>query len=140
MISDNLDYNGLLDKAFSELPTLSVEKVDFQIPVVDALLQGSKTIIKNIDQIADKARRPKEDIAKYLTKELAAPVSSAGGTLEISTKVNATSLNAKIQQYFNTYVICKECHKPDTHFGGRERGYVTIVCEACGARYTVKSY
>ncbi len=135
-----MDYQQLLDKAFAELPTLSVEKSDFVIPTVDALVQGSKTIVKNIDQIADKARRPKPDIAKYLTKELAAPVNATGSTLEISTKVNTQTLNAKIQRYFETYVICKECHKPDTHFDGRDRGYVTIVCEACGARYTVKSY
>jgi translation initiation factor 2 subunit 2 len=135
-----MNYEQLLNKAFSELPTLSAEKVDFEIPVADSLIQGSKTLLKNIDQIADKARRSKEDIAKYLTKELAAPISINGAVLEINAKINAQNLNVKIKSYFDTYVICKECHKPDTHFGGRERGYVTMICEACGARYTVKSY
>ncbi len=135
-----MNYEQLLDSAFKELPTLSVEKSDFQIPVADTLIQGSKTILKNIEQIADKARRNEEDIAKYLTKELAAPVSVNNHVLEINAKVNASSLNAKIEAYFKTYVICKECGKPDTHFEQRDRGYVTLVCEACGARYTVKSY
>ena len=135
-----MNYEQLLDRAFAELPALSVEKVDFQIPVADSLIQGSKTVLKNIAQIADKARRSKEDIAKYLTKELAASTSLSGSGLDINTKVNAPALNQKIKAYFEAYVICKECHKPDTHFGGRDRGYVTIVCEACGARYTIKSY
>jgi translation initiation factor 2 subunit 2 len=135
-----LNYEQLLDKAFKELPTLSVEKSDFQIPVADSLIQGSKTILKNIDQLSDKARRPQEDIAKYLSKELAAPVSINNHTLEISAKVNQQSLNLKIENYFKTYVVCKECGKPDTKFEQRERGYVTVVCEACGARYTVKIY
>ena len=135
-----MNYEQLLDTAFAELPTLSVEKSDFQIPEADSLIQGSKTIVKNIAQIADKARRSKEDIAKYLTKELAAPISMSGSSLDINAKVNAHTLNQKIKAYFEAYVICKECHKPDTHFDGRDRGYVTIVCEACGARYTTKSY
>ncbi|MGC8479443.1 MAG: translation initiation factor IF-2 subunit beta [Candidatus Micrarchaeia archaeon] len=135
-----MNYDQLLDKAFKELPTLSVEKSDFEIPQVDSLVQGSKTILKNIDQISDKARRSQEDIAKYLSKELAAPVSINNHVLEISAKINQQSLKTKIEMYFKTYVICKECKKPDTRFEQRDRGYVTIVCEACGARYTVKIY
>ncbi len=135
-----LDYNQLLDKAFSELPTLSIEKADFQVPEADSLIQGSKTILKNIDQIADRARRGKDEIAKYLTKELAAPVSLQEHSMEISARVQSAELNTKIRRFFEMYVICKECHKPDTHIVGRERGYVTISCEACGARYTIKSY
>ncbi len=135
-----LDYYQLLDKAFSELPQLSEEKADFVIPEVDSLIQGNKTIIKNIEQIADKARREKSEIAKYLTKELAAPVNINNQSLDIGTKISQASLNAKIKRYFEVYVICKECHKPDTHIEGKERGYVNIRCEACGAKYTVKSY
>ncbi len=133
------DYEQLLDRAYKKLPTLSVEKVDFKIPEADSLIQGNKTIIKNLGQIADVARRDKAEIAKYLTRELAAPVSIEGSTLNIMTKVQASILNEKIKRYFELYIICKECHKPDTHVHGTDRGYTTIVCEACGARYTVKN-
>ncbi|MDE1824224.1 MAG: translation initiation factor IF-2 subunit beta [Candidatus Micrarchaeota archaeon] len=135
-----MDYEQLLDRAFTKFSGISEEKVDFKIPVADSLVQGSKTILKNIAQIADTARRSKEEIGKYLTKELAAPVSIDAQGLNIGAKVNANSLNEKIRKYFEMYVICKECHKPDTHIQGVERGYITIVCEACGARYTVKNY
>jgi translation initiation factor 2 subunit 2 len=132
------NYDNLLDRAFSTLPILSENKVDFKIPEVDSIIQGNKTIIRNFSQIADTARRKEEDIAKYLTKELAAPVSFDEQKLIISTKAQNIALNEKIKKYFETYVICKECHKPDTKIESTERGYETIVCEACGARYIIK--
>ena len=134
-----MDYEQLLDKAFKQLPTLSEEKIDFKIPDVDSLIQGNRTIIKNLGQIADVARRDRAEIAKYLAKELAAPVSLDGSVLNIMTKVQPSILNEKVRRYFELYIICKECHKPDTHIYGTDRGYTTIVCEACGARYTVKN-
>ena len=133
-------YDELLDRAFSKLPALSEEKVDFKIPPADCIIQGNKTLLKNISQMANIARRSPEEIGKYLTKELAAPVSISEQGLVINAKVQSGSLNDKIRKYFETYIICKECHKPDTHVEHTDRGYILIVCEACGARYTVKNY
>jgi translation initiation factor 2 subunit 2 len=132
------DYSGLLDRAFSKLPTLSEEKSDFKIPEADSIIQGNKTLVRNFHQIADVARREAADIAKYLSKELAAPVSVDEQKITISTRVQGSVLNAKIRKYFEVFVICKECHKPDTKIEGTEHGYETLVCEACGARYTIK--
>lgn len=129
-----------MDRAYSKMPALSEEKSDFKIPVVDSMIQGNKTQIKNIAQIADVARRGRDEIAKYLTRELAAPISSDGTMLVIGAKISPNVLAEKIKKYFEMYIICKECHKPDTHVQGVERGYMTIVCEACGARYTVKNF
>jgi len=134
------DYDSLLERAFSQLPNLSEETVDFKIPTVDSIIQGSKTIVRNFAQIADVARRDIKELARYISKEFAAPASVEENRLIISKRVSNEELNDKIKKYFNTYVICKECHKPDTRFEAIERGFVTIVCEACGARYTVKYY
>ena len=132
-------YSGLLDRAFSKLPALSEEKSDFKIPEVDSIIQGNKTLVRNFHQIADVARREDADIAKYLSKELAAPVSVDEQKITISTRVQGNVLNAKIRKYFEVFVICKECHKPDTHLETAQRG-MYLVCEACGARYWVKNY
>ena len=134
------EYEKLLDRAFSELSTLSVENVDFKMPIPDSMIQGAKTIIKNFSQIVDVARRDKAEIAKYLTKELAAPVIVEDSRLIISAKISSDVLNAKFKKYFETYIICKECHKPDTNVVSASRGFITLVCEACGARYTIKHY
>lgn len=138
MFSLDSNYDKLLDRAFEKLPSLSAETVDFKIPVPDSMVQGAKTILKNFGQIADVARRDKTEIAKYMTRELAAPVSIEDQRLLISAKVNSDVINQKIKKYFETYVICRECHKPDTHVESSTRGFITIVCEACGARYSIK--
>ena len=134
------DYNHLLDAAFEKLPELAQENVDFKIPVADVFVQGSKTIVRNFSQIADVARRSTASIAKYMTKELAVPVNVEKQSLIISSKVPTTLVAEKIKKYFETFIICKECHKPDTREEMHDRGFITIICEACGARYTIKNY
>ena len=134
-----MNYDQLLDRAFKQLPSLSEEKSDFKIPEADALVQGNRTIVRNLAQIADVARRDKDEVAKYLTKELAAPVSIDNQSLVIMARIQTGTLNEKIRKYFELYIVCKECHKPDTHVQSVARGYTTIVCEACGAKYTVKN-
>ncbi len=135
-----MNYEELLDRAFTQISQLSEEKVDFKIPEADSMIQGSKTFLRNLNVIADAARRDPADIARYLTKELGTPTSMDNSSLIISAKVQQQELTEKIKKYFEIYIICKECHKPDTHVQSTERGYMTIVCEACGARYTVKNY
>jgi translation initiation factor 2 subunit 2 len=135
-----MDYNELLERAFSKASSLSKERQDFSIPEADVVPQGSKTIVRNLAKIADAARRGEDEIAKYITKELAVPVSIEEHRLVISSRVDQKVLNDKIAKFFNTYVICKECKKPDTHYASTDRGFIVIVCEACGARYTVKHY
>ena len=133
------EYNKLLDDAFAKLPNLSSEKTDFVIPKVDAFTQGAKTIIKNIAVIADRARRKQEEIARYLGKELSAPASISEQGLSISGKFSGEELDKHMLKYFGSYVICKECHKPDTHLENAGHG-MYLVCEACGARYWAKNY
>ena len=133
------EYRSLLDSAFAKLPILSSEKTDFVIPKVEALAQGAKTIIRNIAAIADTARRKPEEVARYLSKELSAPANIDEQRLMISGKFTGEDLDRRIAKYFETYVICKECHKPDTHLENADRG-MYLVCEACGARYWVKNY
>ncbi len=134
------EYTKLLDRAYSLAPELSASKEDFVIPNVDSFMQGTKTIVRNINTIADKARRKPSEIAKYVSKELAVPVSVEEQRMVISGKFSNDELDKRIKRYFEIYVICRECHKPDTHLEAAGRGMMYLVCEACGARYGVKSY
>ncbi|MCL4411477.1 translation initiation factor IF-2 subunit beta [Candidatus Marsarchaeota archaeon] len=134
------EYNALLDRAFSKLPSLAAEHSDFVIPTVDSIVQGAKTIIRNISAIADKARRNVGDISRYLSKELSVPVNMEEQRLVLNGRFSTDDLNARMKRYFEVYVICRECHKPDTHLEGASRGMFYLVCEACGARYGVKNY
>ena len=140
ILNNDTEYEKLMNRAFENMPNLSQENVDFKIPEADSIVQGSKTLLRNFSQIAEVARRDKKEIMNYLTKELGVHLMLEEGRLVISGKVNADELNSKIRKFFEMYVICKECHKPDTHTESVERGFATLVCEACGARYSVKYY
>lgn len=133
------EYQKLLDRAFSKLPSLTAEKSDFVIPVADVLNEGAKTIIRNISSIADIGRRNPGDIARYIGKEFSVPVNIEEQRLIISGRFPSDEINRRIKKYFEIYVICKECKKPDTHLENAEKG-MYLICEACGARYWVKNY
>ncbi len=140
MLMDNPEYVRLLDRAFEKAPELSEAKLDFSIPKLDSFVEGAKTIIRNIAAIADMARRQPSEFSKYLSRELAVPVNAEKDRLVISGKFSNEELEKKIVRYFELYVICRECRKPDTHLEVAGRGMFYLVCEACGARYGVKSY
>jgi len=132
-------YVELLDRALSKLPSLSAEKSDFTIPKAEVMNEGFKTIIRNMAQIADRARRSEAEIARYVSKELSVPVNITEHRMIISGKFNPDDINRKVARYFELYVICKECKKPDTKLEDAGKG-LYLVCEACGARYWIKSY
>ncbi len=130
----------MLDRAFEKMPKLAAEVSDFKIPVVDSISQGNKTIIRNVAQIADKARRNQDEIARYLSRELAVPANMESSGLVINGKFKQEELTPRIKKYFDTYVICKECKKPDSRLEVAGRGMFMFICEACGSRYGIKSY
>jgi translation initiation factor 2 subunit 2 len=134
------EYAKLLDTAFEKMPHGSEEKSDFVIPSADILTQGSKTIVRNIVSILDKARRNPQELSRFLSKELGVPVDSEDQRIIINGKFSTDEVNKRIGRFFEVYVICKECHKPDSHLESAGRGMLYFVCEACGARYGVKNY
>jgi translation initiation factor 2 subunit 2 len=129
-----MEYDGLLDRAYSSLPEKAGSAGRFEMPVVESFIQGNKTIIKNFDEICAKLRRTPAELMKFLSRELAIPMSKEGAGLVLQGKFYDRLLNEKLKKYVAAYVICKECKKADTKIVEVERGVKTIVCEACGAR------
>lgn len=133
-----MDYVELLNEAYSKLEKMQSKVEGFEIPKAEVLVEGNKTIIKNINQIADKARRDPKSISRFLSKEFAIPFVLEEKRLILNAKINENLINAKISEYFERFVRCKECKSYDTHFEDTEnKKFKFIVCEACGARYTV---
>ena len=133
-----MDYKKLLEKAKKEMPESVQEKERFEIPGVKGHLQGAKTIISNLQQIASHLHRPIEHLLKYLLKELATPGKIAGnGSVIIGRKISASEFNLKIKQYADEFVFCQECGKPDTKLN-KEGNALFMKCEACGARKSVR--
>ncbi len=130
------EYEEMLDEAYSSLPDKVKESVRFEMPTFNVFLQGNQAVVTNFKEVAKYIRRDPKLLLKYLTKELAAPANVAGDRLIIKGKVRTDKINAKLQNFVKTYVICKECGKPDTELVTIE-GVLYLRCSACGARYPV---
>ena len=130
------DYDKALERAYAALPKKTEASERFEVPVAEVLVQGNKTIIKNFEALTNKLRRDPKHLAKYLSKELAAPGNIEGGRLVLNSKFYERSINEKIRNYVDMFILCKQCHRPDTKLVEHERLF-TMVCEACGARGAV---
>jgi len=133
-----MKYEELLDRAYKELPEVKVSSERFEIPRVQSIIQGSKTIIANFARIAQIFRRDVDHLQKYLLRELATPGNLDGPRLVLNRKISSSLINQKIEQYASTFVICKECGKPDTTLNKEDR-FTYIKCQACGAKHYINS-
>ena len=134
----HMDYESMLQKAKKEMPNIVQEKQRFEIPPVKGHLQGNKTVLSNLQQIASHVHRPVEHIFKFLLKELAAPGEVRGQNAVLGRKISASECNGKITQYAEEYVFCAECGKPDTEFI-KEGNLLFMKCMVCGAKNPIRS-
>ena len=130
-------YESLLKRAQDLLPQKVLATERLEVPKVLGHLQGNKTIVSNFNAIAGVVQRPQEHFLKYLLKELATSGEVSKTALILGTKVPASRLNDKVQQYLKDFVICPECKRPDTKLE-KEDNVTFIKCSACGARHAVK--
>ncbi len=133
-----MDYETLLNKAYEELPKKVETSERFEIPIVDTIVQGNQTIIKNFTQIYQTLRRDPKHLLKFLTKELATPANFDGSRLILQSRIPKSLIQKKLEAYIKDYVVCKECGRPDTKLVKEDR-ITFLKCEACGAKASVKS-
>lgn len=131
-----MGYEQLLETAYKNLPETVKTAERFESMKVMGHLQGNQTVISNFQKIAQHLRRTPEHLLKFILKELAAPGELKGPFLILGTKIPASRINEKIEEYTEQFVLCKECRKPDTKLI-KEGSYVFIKCQACGAKHTV---
>ena len=132
------DYETLLKKAYSKVKVVETSADRFEIPKVEGFVAGKNTIITNIIAISAYIRRPVDQLAKFLQRELAVSGKIENDRLVLNTKVNSLKVNEKIDYYTKEFVICNECKKPDTEII-TEKGVKFKHCLACGAKSPIKS-
>ncbi len=130
------DYNALLNRAKEKIPEELAQTERLEIPKVKGHVQGTKTIIVNLLQIAKITDRDPAHLLKFLLKELATAGETKGQNTTFNNKIPSKKLNEKIEKYTKLFVICKECGKPETKLI-KEDGINQIKCNACGAKYTI---
>ena len=132
------DYETLLERGKKALPKAVHSSERFIIPKVRGHIQGNKTVLSNFTQIAQHLRRKPQHMLKYVLKELATPGEIKKHFVLLGAKVPASRINEKVQRYADTFVVCRECNKPDTKMT-KEGNIYFIKCHACGAKYSVYS-
>lgn len=125
-------YEKLLDRALENIPEKFKIKERFEIPQVSIFIEGNQTIIKNFLDIVETLRRSPKHLLGFLSRELAAPASIDGNRMIMQRVLRAEPINKKIQIYFQEFVLCHECKRPDTKIT-ELKGEKIIQCEACGA-------
>jgi len=132
------DYEKLLDEAYKKIKPITENSERFEVPKIEGHLEGNKTILINIPQIASYLRRDVNHLLKFLLKELASSGKMQGSQLILQTKIPSAKINEKIKQYTDEFVICKECKKPDTELK-KDKDFLFIHCLACGAKHSVRA-
>lgn len=130
-----MDYEKMLEAGKKNLPDTVSETERFNIPKVRGHIEGNKTVVSNFSEIAKTLQRKSEHLLKYVLKELATPGEIRKNALIFGTKLSASKINEKIAQYVETFVLCKECSKPDTKLS-KESGIYYLKCQACGAKHS----
>jgi translation initiation factor 2 subunit 2 len=132
------DYNKLLDEAYKDLKPIEHSGERFEIPKVEGHIEGTKTILTNITQIASHLRRNQDHFLKFLLKELATSGAIKNGRTILQRKINSQKINEKIEAYSKEFVICSQCGKPDTELK-KEKTHASLNCLACGAKHSVRA-
>ena len=101
-------------------------------------MEGKKTLIVNFDAICDKLSRDPDLVTKYLLREIGTAGSRTDGRLVLTGTFTGAQVDEVIRRFAAAYVMCDVCHLPDTKLVKDKRA-TSLVCEACGARYPVKT-
>ena len=134
----DFDYNKLLKRVIESAPKKEVFEDRFKLPRAEIFYEGNSTVIKNFDKISDAVNRTPDLILKYLLGGLGTAGELNGPRVVFQGKIPTKDIQDKLKDYIDTYVMCSECNKPDTHLVKQGRTML-IRCDACGAFRSVKS-
>ena len=131
-------YEEMLDKLVEKVPKKTDAGERFVMPKSQTQPDGLKTIIVNFSEIATSLGREEPHLLKFLLKELATSGEIKNKRVSVIGRFNNFAVDKKMELYVNQYVICKECGRPDTHIVKEDRMNF-LKCDACGAKYFVKT-
>ena len=132
------EYRKLLKNFQDKSFTRKINDDRFKLPEIEIFYEGNTTVIRNFDKISDAVNRDQEHILKILLGSLGTAGDIKNGRLIFQGKIPSKSIQDKMKEYIDTFVMCSECNRPDTHLV--KQGRTTLIrCDACGAFRSVKS-
>ena len=132
------DYEKLLKRIEKNLVKNSkVTDSRFELPPVDVMWEGQRTFLRNFSDFPKIMRRDPAKLLQYLSKEFAVPAERIGDTAMFIGKRDPDDFTRLLKIYTNDYIICPTCKSPDTRTE-KEKRISFLICEACGAKSTIK--
>ncbi len=131
------DYEGLLKRARSQLPEIGVKSERLELPRLHYARIGMRTVIYNFKEVADALDRDPQHVLKFLTGEMATAATVQGSRVIFQGKFSEDTFQRLIQRYMESFVVCPVCKRPDTKIV-KEKRLSFLVCQACGAKSSVK--
>jgi translation initiation factor 2 subunit 2 len=131
------DYEELLKRARSQFPEIGVKSERLEIPRLHYARIGMRTVIYNFKEVADALDRDPQHMLKFLTGEMATAATVQGSRVIFQGKFSEDTFGRLIQRYLESFVVCPVCKRPDTKIV-KEKRLSFLVCQACGARSSIK--
>jgi translation initiation factor 2 subunit 2 len=132
------DYENLLDRIKDKLGDTDKEsQTRFELPIVDVMWEGQKTFLRNFSEFPKILRRDPQKVLQYLSKEFAVPAEMQGDKAMFVGRRAPDDFTRLFQIYVKDYLECTTCKSPDTKIL-KENRISFLICEACGAKSTLK--
>lgn len=132
------EYKELLKRARSQLPSDVSEQTRFEIPRPRNITVGMRTIVQNFKEICDAFNRDPQHVLRYLSREMATAGTLSGSRAVFQGRFSRDTIERLVKRYAVAFVVCPVCRRPDTKIV-KEKRLSFMVCEACGARSSVRS-
>jgi len=131
------DYKELLKRARSQLPPDVLERKRFEVPKPRSITIGMKTFIRNFKDVCDALNRDPHHLLRYLSREMATAGTLSGSRAVFQGRFRYDTIERLVQHYTVVFVTCPVCKRPDTKIV-KEKRLSFMVCEACGAKSSVR--
>ncbi len=131
------DYDDLLKRGCAQIPEVSLKHERLELPMLHISTVGMRTIINNFKDVAAALDRDPQHILKFLTREMATAATYHEGRAIFQGKFGRDSFERLLQRYTESFVTCPVCKRPDTKIA-KEKRLSFLVCNACGARSSIK--
>ena len=134
----NAEYDKLLKRIKGKLSKdSSVGTARFELPPVDVMWEGQRTLFRNFADYPKIMRRDPLKLLQYLSKEFAVPAERIGDSAMFIGKRDPEDFTRLFDIYVSDYMRCPTCQGIDTKIEKEKRIHF-LICEACGAKSTIK--
>ena len=131
------EYEKLLKRVQDKVSKNKSETTRFELPPVDVMWEGQRTFLRNFSEFPKVLRRDPDKVLQYLSKEFAVPAERVGEKAIFIGKREPQDFTRLFEIYVKDYVECPTCKSPDTRIE-KEKRISFLICEACGAKSTLK--